>query len=53
MQIWEIIAQLSRLVIENENVYLSILLNENGLSIQLLLLNDLEDYEGEDNDEDE
>lgn len=51
MQVWEIIAQLSQKVIESQNVFLEVLINEEGISIQLLPLSTYEDYEGEDEDE--
>lgn len=36
MELWELIAQLCKAVVDNQDVYLSITLNDYGLSIQLI-----------------
>jgi hypothetical protein len=36
MELWELIAQLCKAVVDNQNVYLSILITDSGWSVQLI-----------------
>lgn len=47
MDLWELISMLCQKVVEEQNVYLDILITPAGCEIQLM---PLDDYEGEEND---
>lgn len=49
MELWELISLLCKRVVDDQNVYLDILITQNGWEIQLMPLgNDLEDEKNED-----
>lgn len=40
MELWELIAQLCKTVVDSQNVYLDILITQNGWEIQLMPMED-------------
>lgn len=52
MELWELIAQLCKAVVDNQNVYLSILITDSGWSVQLIPTEyDEESWEEEDDEQ--
>lgn len=51
MEKWELIAQLCKAVVDNQNVYLSILITDSGWSVQLIPTEYDEESWEEDDDE--
>lgn len=52
MELWELIAQLCKAVVDNQNVYLNILVTDSGWSVQLIPTDYIDDDDWEE-DEDE
>lgn len=48
MELWELISQLCRTVVTEQNVYLDILITPNGWEFQLMPIGEYEDEEKED-----
>lgn len=51
MELWELISQLCRTVVTEQNVYLDILITQNGWELQLMPMGD--DWEKEEDEENE
>lgn len=51
MELWELIAQLCKAVVDNQNVYLNILITNTGWSVQLIPTNHNDEIWEEEEDE--